>query len=72
MRIDFTDDANVLAAASDRCADNLFGAAFGVHLRRVDQIHTEIQTETKSVNLGFSSRRIFTHPPSSLADHGHL
>ena len=47
MRIDLADDEDVGPPAGDDFSDQFLGAALAVHLRGVDQRHTQVQPQAQ-------------------------
>ncbi len=68
LRIDLADQVHVVAASGDRFADHLLRAALPVHLRRVDQPESEVETESQGRDLGVTLVRVLSHAPGSEAE----
>jgi hypothetical protein len=71
VRIDLAHDVGPRRPASDRLADDLLGAAFAVHLRRVDHRIAEIEPVFQRLELLAAPPRAFAHAPGAEAEHRH-
>jgi len=66
------DEVHRVALSSDRLADHGFGTAIGIHFRRIDERHAEIDAGAQTVRL-FGHRGIaFAHVPGSEPEGRHL
>jgi len=63
------DDEHLVAAASHRLGDDLFGAAVAIHLRGVDQRYAKLDAEPQRRHLVLAQPYIFAHPPGAEAEH---
>lgn len=57
--IDLAHQIDLVAASTDRLADDRLGAAFGIHLGGVDQRHTKIETGAQALDLALGLETFF-------------
>ncbi len=72
VRIDLAHHKDVLAPPRDGLADDLFGAALGVHLRTVDECHAEVQAPAQGGDLLRAVATSLAHVPRAHAQRGHV
>src|SRR5205823_13028277 len=70
MRVDFGDQEDLVAATSNRFADQLLSRAFAVHLGGVDQGHTEVDAAPQGCELACTAAFVFAHFPCTQAEGG--
>ena len=70
LREHLADEKHLGAPAGHGVGDDLFGATVGVHFRRVDERHAEIEPEPERGNLLRSPFAVFPHAPRALAEDG--
>jgi Fe-S-cluster containining protein len=67
MRVELAHQADLAAPALDDFGNHLFGAAFAIHLRGVDQTQSEIQTQAQGSGFVRAARPVLSHSPGALA-----
>lgn len=72
LRINLTDQENLVAQAGQGFAEQSLGRPVTIHLRGVDQGHAEVDTRTKRGNLRLVLARVLAHAPGALTESGHL
>jgi hypothetical protein len=72
LRQHLGDQEYLVAAPFDRLADEVLGAAVGIHFRRIDQRHAELDAEAQRRDLIRPPPGVFGHVPSALAKHRNL
>ena len=71
LGIELRHDEHLIAAARDRLADDALGAAICIHLRRVDEVHSEIDPGAQRGDFARALALVFSHTPRALAEHGY-
>jgi len=71
VRKDLRDEHDLVPAARDRLADDVLGPTLAVHLCRVDQAQSEIETETQRGDLVVAAGALLAHAPRALAQPRH-
>ena len=59
---------NRVAAALDGLSSDRFGAAIGIHLGGVDEIHAEVQAEPERRHLMIAPGAVLSHAPGTEAE----
>jgi hypothetical protein len=71
VRIEFTDQEEVVTASPNRLADDSLRAALTVHLGAIDETHAEIQRSANDVDLSLEVVRVFAHAPGTETERRH-
>ena len=71
LRQHLADQEHFVAPSRDGFAGRFFGAAARIHLRRVDQVHAEIEPEFERGDFVFAAARGVAHHPGAQPEHGH-
>ncbi len=69
---DLGDDENLIAPSRNGFADHFFGPAGGIHFSRIDEGHSEIETQAKRSDFLFAAARAIAHGPGALAERGNF
>ncbi len=72
VRVDLAHQKYLITQTGNGFADHAFGAALGVHFRRVDQSHAEFDALAQRRHFTLVRRAILAHAPGALADHWNL
>src|SRR6266850_4723457 len=65
--IHFADQKDLIAAIGQGFTDELFSAAFPVHLRRVDDVCTQVECKAQRCDFAVSQRGVLAHAPGAEA-----
>ena len=71
VRVHLADDEGFIAAPGQRLAHQLFGGAFAVHLRGVDQPQPQIQTLAQGCDFLGTGGAAVADMPGALPERGH-
>ncbi|MCY1554452.1 hypothetical protein D9M68_910260 [compost metagenome] len=71
VRIDLADQKHLLAHPGNRLAHHQLGAAFAVHLGRVDQAQAQLDTLAQRRHFRAPLAGHFAHAPGALTDQRH-
>jgi hypothetical protein len=72
LRKDLGNQKNLVATASDRLANDLFGSARAVHFCSVNMRHAKVESPAQCRNRGNGATLVFLNVPSALTYDGNL
>src|SRR6266403_733378 len=71
MRVHLAHQEYIVPPAGDGFADNLLRPAIGVHLRRIDEGHAEVDSQTQRGDFAGTVARPLAHAPGTHPQRGH-
>ena len=72
VRIDLRDQKDLVAPACHRLGNDLLGTAFAIHLRRIDQVQSKVETGLQRIDFTQSPSVPLAHAPGTKPQRRHL